>query len=257
MSVSKACNKKERSKINKTLSIVFITLLASSFSTLAYADNSKSSPLQINIQNNTTLNVQRLDVQQPDLDRLSRVEKLVSAETPILPPAFSSYGVRISATADDGLVGNTWALPARTDNIDIPLTGNSTVVSGFGSRTAPCSNGCSSFHLGNDFSAPSGTPIKSIADGVVLKAGTATGRGNYVVIGHNIKGERVISLYEHMLTPDFPVQVGQTVKMGQQIGVVGSTGFSTGSHLHLGIQVQEDHTYVDPTKWFAAQGRPF
>ena len=111
------------------------------------------------------------------------------------------------------------------------------ITDGFGSRVSPCS-GCSSSHRGTDFTPGIGAPIGAIADGVVsLKKVDAWGLGNHVFIDHVINGEKVTSVYAHMLSGSSPLEVGSTVKAGDLVGLVGSTGASTGPHLHFEIRL--------------------
>lgn len=96
-------------------------------------------------------------------------------------------------------------------------------------------------HKGVDYAAPHGTPIKSAGDGKVLLAGRKGGYGNTVVIQH---GQRYRTLYAHMQGFAKGVRNGSSVKQGQIIGYIGTTGLSTGPHLHYEFQV--DGVHVDP-----------
>ena len=99
-------------------------------------------------------------------------------------------------------------------------------------------------HPGLDFSAPTGTPIYATSDGVVQIAGFNTdGYGNKVVINH---GYGFQTLYAHMVR--VKAKVGQSVKRGEVIGYVGSTGKSTGPHLHY--EVIKRGAKVDPVYYF-------
>lgn len=119
-----------------------------------------------------------------------------------------------------------------------PVPG-ATVSSGFGYRTHPI-NGTTHFHNGLDLSAPAGTPIRSIAAGKVEAAGYDNVNGNYVKIKHDKGG----SFYGHMLqTPS--VKKGQRVFKGTKIGLVGSTGLSTGPHVHF-ILYDDNWQPIDP-----------
>ncbi|GAA1764247.1 hypothetical protein GCM10009747_25040 [Agromyces humatus] len=114
-----------------------------------------------------------------------------------------------------------------------PVTSHDRRASGFGPRSAPC-GGCSTFHDGIDFNPGDGTPVMSIADGVVVTATeNGGGLGVLVEVQHNIGGELITSSYGHMQYGSLAVSVGQRVTAGQQIGLVGTTGQSTGPHLHL------------------------
>jgi len=96
------------------------------------------------------------------------------------------------------------------------------------------------FHTGVDLGAPLGTPVLSAADGVVVAvAHTFVGYGNYVMIAH---GAGVITLYAHLLETD--VSVGDRVTRGERIGLEGSTGLSTGPHLHFEVRIND--AVVDP-----------
>ena len=117
------------------------------------------------------------------------------------------------------------------------------VASGFGYRIDPLYKD-SRLHAGLDFSAPTGTPIYATADGEVQIAGFNTdGYGNKVVINH---GYGFQTLYAHMVR--VIARVGQSIKRGEVIGYVGSTGKSTGSHLHY--EVIKRGTKVDPVYYF-------
>ncbi|WNW12117.1 peptidoglycan DD-metalloendopeptidase family protein [Pseudomonas sp. DTU_2021_1001937_2_SI_NGA_ILE_001] len=96
-------------------------------------------------------------------------------------------------------------------------------------------------HKGVDYAAPRGTPIKATGDGKVLLAGRRGGYGNTVIIQH---GDTYRTLYGHMQGFAKGVQTGSSVKQGQVIGYIGTTGLSTGPHLHYEFQVNGVH--VDP-----------
>ncbi len=104
------------------------------------------------------------------------------------------------------------------------------------------------FHTGVDMSAPLGTPVRAAADGVVVAVGHgATGYGNYVIIAH---GSGIATLYGHLLQTT--VAVGQKVLGGQLVGLEGSTGYSTGPHLHFELRVNEQVT--DPMPYLPVPG---
>lgn len=115
---------------------------------------------------------------------------------------------------------------------------------GFGFRS--CS-GCSSDHQGIDFTPGGGTPVMAVAKGVVVQAGYLGSLGNAVTIAHTINGQQVTTVYGHMMDGSLAVQEGDSVAVGQQIGLVGSTGFSTGNHLHF--EVRYNGIAVDPLPW--------
>lgn len=107
----------------------------------------------------------------------------------------------------------------------------SRVSSGFASRMHPILKQWQK-HRGVDYSAPSGTPVRSVADGVVEFAGVRNGYGNVVEIRHG--GERS-TLYAHLSRID--VRHGQRIEQGARVGAVGATGWATGPHLHFELKV--------------------
>ena len=110
--------------------------------------------------------------------------------------------------------------------------------SGFGPRRSPWS-GAQETHEGSDIGSPFGTPVSAPAAGTVVAADAHGDYGNHVMIDH---GNGVRSLYGHLKEID--VKVGQQVEKGQVVGLVGSTGRSTGPHLHYELLVQGSP--VDP-----------
>ena len=113
-----------------------------------------------------------------------------------------------------------------------PING-ARLSSPFGMRKHPI-DGFNKMHKGTDFAAPMGTPIMASGDGVVKKAGWCGGGGNCVVIKHNSTYQTV---YAHMSKFGPGIRGGVRVKQGQTIGYVGSTGKSTGPHLHYEVIV--------------------
>lgn len=103
---------------------------------------------------------------------------------------------------------------------------------GYGMRNDPFGGPSVEFHKGQDISAPTGTPVNATADGVVVIAGWVRGYGNGIYIDH---GNGISTRYGHLSRID--VVVGQNVKKGQHLGLVGSTGRSTGPHLHYEVRI--------------------
>jgi murein DD-endopeptidase MepM/ murein hydrolase activator NlpD len=127
-----------------------------------------------------------------------------------------------------------------------PVTGaNVRITSGYGSRPSPTA-GASTNHEGIDIGAPYGTPVKAAANGIVNFAGSAGGYGNAIYIDNGtIEGKRVSSRYGHLNR--YIVASGTKVTQGQTIGYVGSTGKSTGPHLHF--EVRENGKAVNPISY--------
>lgn len=114
------------------------------------------------------------------------------------------------------------------------------ISSGFGMRRHPIL-GYSRMHQGVDFAAPTGTPVYAAGDGRVAFAGTRGGYGTTVVINH---AGGVSTLYAHLSSIQQGLRPGSLVRQGQVIGRVGSTGLSTGPHLHF--EVHRNHQPVNP-----------
>ncbi len=127
------------------------------------------------------------------------------------------------------------ATPSRT-----PIA-NSYITSGFGRRADPFGRG-SQYHKGIDFHARVGDPVDAVADGVVSFAGVRSGYGNVVEIDH---GNGYVTRYAH--NSRLLVQVGDLVRAGQQVARAGSTGRSTGAHVHF--EVWDDGRVVNPRKF--------
>lgn len=122
-----------------------------------------------------------------------------------------------------------------------PCPSSSRITSGFGGRSSP-TEGASSNHKGIDIGASSGSDIVAAADGTVTISTYSYSAGNYIMINH---GGGVSTVYMHC--SKLLVSVGETVKKGQVIAKVGSTGYSTGPHLHFGVRV--NGAYVNPSQY--------
>lgn len=129
----------------------------------------------------------------------------------------SSASVGSVPTASSG----TWMKPAQ-----------GRFTSGFAGRDIGAG---AEYHYGIDIANSEGTPIVAAADGVVFRASPLSTYGNVVMITHNINGQTYTSLYAHMSR--FGTSVGKTVKKGEVIGYIGSTGRSTGPHVHFEIHI--------------------
>jgi murein DD-endopeptidase MepM/ murein hydrolase activator NlpD len=125
-----------------------------------------------------------------------------------------------------------------------PLTTPAPITSRFGWRTHPLT-GSRRFHSGLDIGAPSGAPAVATGAGTVISAGWNGGYGKAVIIQHSDTQQ---TLYGHL--SEISVQAGQTVTQGTVIGLVGSTGNSTGPHLHFESRMPVDGvwTAVDPSQ---------
>ena len=131
--------------------------------------------------------------------------------------------------------------------VHMPLTGQYRQSSSFGNRTDPFSGG-RAFHAGLDFAAPSGSIVSAAADGTVTFVGTMSGYGNAVEVTH---ANGLVTRYGHLSA--FLSEVGQVVHTGTPIAKVGSTGRSTGPHLHF--EVRRNDAAIDPANFLKAGKR--
>lgn len=122
-----------------------------------------------------------------------------------------------------------------------PCPSSGRITSAFGDRSSP-TEGASSNHQGIDIGASTGTNIVAAASGTVTISTYSYSAGNYIMINH---GGGVSTVYMHC--SQLLASVGDTVKQGQVIAKVGSTGYSTGPHLHFGVRL--NGSYVNPTKY--------
>ena len=143
----------------------------------------------------------------------------------------TSGGSSSSGSSSSG--GGGWIRPCSYTMVSSP----------FGYRDAPTA-GASTNHQGIDLAGPQGTPIYAARGGTVTTATFGSSAGNYVTINH---GDGFSSVYMHMTS--YVVSKGATVSQGQLIGYMGSTGVSTGSHLHFGISL--NGTYVNPANYIS------
>jgi murein DD-endopeptidase MepM/ murein hydrolase activator NlpD len=149
------------------------------------------------------------------------------------------YRVNVTRAQADKLSRTLALVPYRK-----PVLGEVEFSSGFGVRTDPF-NGRPAMHTGLDFRASMGDPVRATANGKVVSAGWSGGYGRMVEIDH---GNGLSSRYGHL--SEINVKVGDTIKIGQIVGAVGSTGRSTGPHLHYETRI--DGEAVDPQKFLRA-----
>ncbi len=152
------------------------------------------------------------------------------------------YRVSVARAQVDQLTRALTRVPVRR-----PVDGELDLTSGFGMRMDPFLRS-PAMHTGLDFRGENGDPVRATAAGTVTHAGWSGGYGRMVEIDH---GNGFATRYGHLSGMD--VEVGQTIRMGQVIGRVGSTGRSTGPHLHYETRVDGDA--VDPQKFLRAAGR--
>jgi murein DD-endopeptidase MepM/ murein hydrolase activator NlpD len=128
-----------------------------------------------------------------------------------------------------------------------PVAGR--ISSSFGPRPNKPLPGVNDFHRGTDIAAACNTPVFAATGGVVATAGPNGGLGNWILVDH---GSGVTTGYGHLTTGGVLVSAGETVTAGQLIGAVGSTGASTGCHLHF--EVHLGGVAIDAVPFMAARG---
>lgn len=173
------------------------------------------------------------------------------AEATAAPPPPPLQVLSVSPTAIVAAVERDGYSVTAPPPVQWPTAAHSGISSSFGPRAAPCS-GCSSYHQGVDFDAGYGTEVRAMAAGVVVERNDPFlgALGNHVTIQHEIDGQVLTTVYGHMQYGYTSLSVGDTVKVGQVIGLVGSTGASTGPHLHFEIRI--GGSAINPLPWLYA-----
>lgn len=182
----------------------------------------------------------------PGWEQMSKGEAAQAVEVSAYPDRYDNYEpvaedilTTLTSSGDPGPVRApvlVSAEPVESSRVVFPLPEGTWVpTSPFGPRTHPIT-GEQSFHTGSDFSAPDGTPILAAADGIVTVAEFSGGYGGLVVIEHRIDGRTIATAYAHSWDHGIHVAPGDTVRAGQHIADVGSSGMSTGPHLHFEVR---------------------
>jgi murein DD-endopeptidase MepM/ murein hydrolase activator NlpD len=166
----------------------------------------------------------------------------------VVAEAVGMQHIAVPDTVDPVAVTRDSVAVTSFTTVQWPVSPSTPVADHFGPRIAPCAS-CSSFHQGTDLDAGRGSPIAAIADGVVTQVGNPSGTcGVFAIIQHDIDGVVWSSVYCHMELGSLRLSVGESVKRGQLIGLVGQTGDATGPHLHFGI-LDASGTAIDSLVW--------
>lgn len=182
--------------------------------------------------------VDEIDDQLEDAEEIQKVyEAEVKAQSEILAQ------IQADIAREEASVSGNEVNYMSASGFYWPCPGYKRVSSDFGPRKSPTA-GASTNHKGIDLAANKGTPILASQSGRVTTATYSSSAGNYIIINHgkNSAGQTVCTVYMHCNS--LAVSAGQTVTQGQTIATVGSTGFSTGPHLHFGVTV--GGAYVSP-----------
>lgn len=182
-----------------------------------------------------SLSKKEKDLEDHHEEEEKRLVQLVQAEAALLKK-------RREAEEAEAIKNGKGPTPAfNGGKLAFPLPRAYPQTSGFGSRIDPVTGRPDVFHKGYDYGAPAGTPILAAEAGVVIMAGWFSSYGNIVIVDH---GGGLSTWYAHMSTGSIVVEKGETVKRGQKLGGVGSTGNSTGNHLHF--EVRKNDVAVEP-----------
>ena len=191
-------------------------------------DNQKEELAQlVETQNRTSKVLQNTKtIRENYIAKLSEEEKQKQAQIDEMTAQYEEINRQILALAEHGLdasyIGGEFAWP---------VPGYTTITSKYGMRVHPIT-GQYKLHTGVDIGAPRGANFIAANDGVVVKAEYNSAYGNMVIIDH---GGGISTLYAH--GDKILVEVGQTVKRGESVLVVGSTGYSTGPHAHFEVRI--------------------
>jgi murein DD-endopeptidase MepM/ murein hydrolase activator NlpD len=203
---------------------------------LATAQRAQAAVVQLQKQEQHALDVARAaaNAAKSHYDSLQAESNRLAA---ILAARAAAARAAAAAAAARGVAAPSYSYSGQSSGgLIMPVQG--VFSSPFGWRTDPIS-GVRSFHPGQDIAAPWGTPIYAATSGVVSIAGWVSGYGNYTCINRD---PVFATCYGHQSA--IFVSVGQSVTQGQHIGNVGSTGYSTGPHLHFEVRINGQ--VVDP-----------
>lgn len=172
----------------------------------------------------------------------SRLEQLAKEEA-AAKKAASASGSKASSNSGSTSSGSGSNSSSNSSSAQVSDNGggsfgwpaNGRLSSPFGPRIHPITKEVGKMHKGLDIAASSGSPVSASASGVVNTAGWMGGYGNTITVSHYIGGKSYTTLYAHLSS--ISVSPGQSVTRGQVIGAVGSTGNSTGPHLHFEVHV--------------------
>lgn len=185
-------------------------------------------------QNNETVQADKSELEALKRELESEEEDLQNELERIAAENAAQNAEQNQSNADDSLSGQVISSGSW------PVPGYSRISSPYGYRTHPVLN-TQKMHTGIDIPAPTGTPVVSVDGGRVIYSGVQGSYGNTVMVDH---GNGKVSLYAH--NSQLLVSVGQTVQKGQAIAKIGSTGMSTGPHLHFEIRINGKHTNPVP-----------
>lgn len=191
----------------------------------------------------------------PGWEQMGQGEAAQAVEVSAYPDRYDNYApvaekILTTLTSVGHGSGAKPTVTGETSRVVFPLPEGTWVqTSQFGPRVDPI-NGEARIHSGIDLAAPQGTPIMAAADGTVTRAQYTEAGGGIIVIEHHIDGATLATAYIHMWQTGIHVTPGQKVTAGQHIGDVGSSGHSTGPHLHFEVRPGGTNSEaIDPAPW--------
>lgn len=198
-----------------------------------------------------------LELKEEELNQKENIEKLIEEKTKEIEDANSKINVSSAElkkllaaqkAQEDEIASIERAIKARGNSSRVlvggliwPCPSSKRVTSNFGGRKAP-TKGASTYHEGIDIGAPTGSAVIAAASGEIVISKYSYSGGNYIMIDH---GSGIFTIYMHLSKRYY--EVGKEVSQGQQIGEVGSTGYSTGPHLHFGVR--KNGKYINPLSY--------
>jgi murein DD-endopeptidase MepM/ murein hydrolase activator NlpD len=226
------------------------------------------------LQRQARISLSLENVEQEQVSTLSKLEERTSMQARRMQSVLAAIGIRPARAAGEGATGGPFipVKPAQSDDsafetqlyrinagraeidgyrrtlvalpVRSPVTGEAEMTSPFGMRTHPILRRLA-IHTGIDLRGDVGEPVRATATGKVTIAGRQGGYGNMVEISH---GNGLATRFGHLSA--ISVKVGQVVRIGEMVGRIGSTGLSTGPHLHYETRVNGQA--VDPQKFLRA-----
>ncbi|MCR4999581.1 MAG: peptidoglycan DD-metalloendopeptidase family protein [Lachnospiraceae bacterium] len=194
-------------------------------SVLANAKDAELKKISANLTDAEVLEKEYQEELQAQIEVLSAIQAAIAAEN-------AANGEDGEGTSSPNASGFIWPCPS-----------SHRITSDFGPRESP-TGGSDTYHNGIDIGSPTGSGIVAVQSGTVIVSKYSNSAGNYIVINHgkDDSGNVICSVYMH--ASECYVSVGQTVNQGDTIAAVGSTGYSTGPHLHFAVTV--NGSYVNP-----------
>ena len=214
-------------------------------------DSARASVSDFDLSSLSHSNIQSGDADDlrshPGAAARAAIRSQLGPEQRCLAVGSSANGVRTALVKPESLTVQSLIWPLNQNQYHLS--------SGFGMRLNPVL-GTYMLHAGVDMAGSIGSPIMSVADGKVLRVGWDSGLGYSVEIYH--PKLNFTTVYGHMVSGSSPLKVGQTVRLGQMIGHLGSTGNSTGPHLHFevhpGGRDSNPGSAVEPLSWMKSHG---